>query len=413
MARLGSTRRAFLKAAAGAVAAPYVLTSSALGAGRRPPASSRITMGGIGMGGRGSADLSAFMGFPEVQVLAVCDVQAGNLERIKAAVAKRYGGSGCAAYVDFRELLARPDIDAVVIGTPDHWHAIPAIEACRRGKDVYCEKPLSLTIREGRAMVRAARRFGRVFSGGSQRVLEDHLRQHIEVRSGALGRVTEVYVNVGGPSRPCDLPGEPVPADLDWDLWLGPAPWAPYHPYRCGRAYGLEGKGWRSWYDYSGGMMTDWGGHKFGAAMFSLNMQHEGPVEVLPPDGKDHQYLTYVFANGVRMYHVSGGTGGSIVFKGTAGQSSGKGALKAEKVEIPGYRGSGGIHGDFLYAVKTRGQPFRDVEISHRTATICHLGNIAYQVNRPLRWDPVREEFPGDAEANRLLDRPRRGPWRI
>jgi hypothetical protein len=409
--REGLTRRRFLKRAAGAAAAPYVLTSSALGAGGRPAASSRIVMGGIGMGGQGSTDLRAFMGSPEVQVVAVCDVQADNLARIKAAVEKRYG-PGCAAYGDFRDLTGRPDLDAVVIGTPDHWHAIPAIEACRRGKDVYCEKPLSLTIREGRAMVEAARRNGRVFSGGSQRVLGDHFRQHVEVRSGALGQVREVYVNVGGPARLCDLPGEMVPPGFNWDLWLGPAPWAPYHSYRCSRAYGLEGKGWRSWSDYSGGMMTDWGGHKFGAALFSLGLEREGPVEVLPPDGKNNQYLTYVFANGLRLYHVMGGTGGSITFKGTAGQSAGKRDVRADKVAIPGYKGSGGIHGDFLHCVKTRERPFRDVEISHRTATVCHLGNIAYQLGRPLRWDPVREEFPGDAEANRLLDRPKREPWR-
>jgi len=410
MARRGAcSRREFLKRSAAAVTAPYVLTSAALGAAGRPAASDRIVMGAIGVGGRGTGNMKAFLGSPEVQVVAVCDVFEDRRRRAKATVDQAYGSADCAAYNDFRDLVTRSDLDAVCIGTPDHWHAIPTIWACREGKDVYCEKPLSLTVREGRAMVEAARRYGRVVSGGSQRVLEDYGRQAEAVRSGAAGRITEVYVEVGGPSRPCPLGAEPVPPGLDWDLWLGPAPWAPYHRERCSAAYG-GGSGFRAWRDYSGGMMTDWGGHKFAAALFALGLEETGPVEIIPPDGRENKLLTYVFSNGVRMYHAPG-TKYNVTFIGTEGQVPG--VQPARAVPMPRYKGRGGIYGDFLYCVRTRERPFRDVEISHRAATVCHLGNIAYWLGRRLRWNPDTEQIVGDEEAGRWLDRPKREPWRL
>jgi hypothetical protein len=366
-------------------------------------------MGGIGVGGRGRGDLRSFMGFREVQVLGVCDVQKPNADRAKADVDRRYGSSDCATYGNLRELLDRGDLDAVMIATPDHWHAIAAIEACQRGIDVFCEKPLTLTIREGREMVTVARRYGCVVSSGSQRVMGDYGRQAQYVASGAIGQIREAYVNVGGPSRPCDLPGQPVPPGMDWDLWLGPAPWAPYHPFRCSGAYGLGGRGWRTWREYSGGMMTDWGGHKFGGAMYALQLDETGPVEVIPPDGREHKLLTYVFANGVRMYH---GGGGNIRYVGTLGQSPGPNRPAPGPDPLRRYKGRG-LGGDFLHCVRTRERCFRDFEYAHRVATVCHLGNIAYELKRPLKWDPVGEIFLGDDEANRHLDRPRRQPWKL
>ncbi len=403
------TRRSFLKGVGiAAVAAPNIVTSSALGAGGRPAASNRLVMAGIGMGGRGSGVLNEFMSHPEVQVVAVCDVQKKNLDGCKARVDGKYGNKDCAAHVDYREVLARDDIDMVLCATPDHWHAQVTIDACKSGKDVFCEKPLSLTIREGRKMVAAARRYGRVFSSGSQRVLQDYGRLACAARSGRFGKIVAAYADPGGPPMQCYLPGQPVPDTIDWNMWLGPAPWAPYHPYRCGRAYGLSGKGFRSWYDYSGGMMTDWGGHKFGGALHGLGLDETGPVEVIHPDGKEHRYLTYVFANGVKLYH-----GGGQKYIGTEGEVK---PMKDLKVP-PGLRWySGGARTlvqDYLYCVKTRSKPFRDVEYAHRTATVCHLGNICYMLKRNLRWDPDKEDFVGDAEASRLVDRPRRGEWQI
>ena len=396
-------RRGFLKGAAAAIAAPTIITSSALGAGGRPPASERIVMGGIGLGNQGSNDQRAFLNRDGVQYVAVCDVRQEYLDSGKQRVDDHYGNGDCTAYHDFRELLARDDIDAIHTACPDHWHAIITIQACRHGKDVYCQKPLARTVRGGRAMVQAARRYNRVVSGGSQRVLNDYRSLHQETWGGQLGKLKEIYVNVGGPSKRCNLPGKPVPDGIDWDMWLGPAPWEPYHPYRISGSYSIDGTSWRSWWDYSGGGMTDWGAHKFAAAMFTANVHHTGPTEVIPPD-EDHEYLTYVFDNGLRMYHSPGRGDVEVV---------GSDEPRPEWPAMPTYKGDGGIYGDWLHCVRTRQRPFRDVEISHRASTVCQLGLIAYELQRPIEWDPDREVCPNDAAANRMLDRARREPWSL
>jgi predicted dehydrogenase len=280
----------------------------------------------------------------------------------------------------------------------------------KNGKDVYCEKPETLTIREGREMVKIARRYGRVFSGGSQRVWGDYSWFHKMIYGGRIGQAREAWVNVGGPSGPCNLTPEPVPAGVDWNMWLGPAPWRPFHS-------SLVKGNFRPFRDYSGGGMTDWGCHAFGGALFACNVFRTGPVEVISPDGKNNKYLTYVFENGLRIYH-GGGWGGILTFKGTEGEIGAHGDKKGRKesppnIHIPNYKGSGGIFGDFLHCVRTREKPFRDIEIAHRTATVAHLGNIAYWLNRPLKWDPIKEEIIGDPEASRWLDRTRREPWSV
>ena len=400
-----TTRRRFLKAMLAAGAAPYVVPAVAVGAGDRPAPSNRIVTGCVGVGGRGSGDMKGFLGFKEVQVVAVCDVVAAKRYAAKAAVDKHYGGEGCDAYNDFREVTGRPDIDVVMIATPDHWHAIVALEAMRSGKDVFCEKPETLCVAEGQELVRVTRRLGRVFSGGSQRVWGDCQNMHRWVRSGALGEVKEVYVSCSGPSQPCDLPPEPVPDGLDWDLWLGPAPWAPYNKGRLN---------FRPWRDYSGGGMTDWGAHNFGGALFSLNLHRTGPVEVYPPDGNEHPYLTFVFANGLRMYHAPGGVaGGRMKFVGTGRTISFSDRDRPPEFRIPNYKGTGGLIGDFLHCVRTRERPFRDIEIAHRTVTVCHLGNIAYWMGRAFKWDPDKEEVVGDPLVARWINRPKRSPWRL
>ena len=400
--RRAVTRRAFLKGmTAAAFAAPAVVGSEVFGA------NDQITMGCIGMGGQGRGDMGGFMGHQQVRVRAVCDVVGAHRDMGKGMVDKRYGNTDCETYADFRDVIGRKDIDAVLIGTPDHWHAIIACEAMKSGKDVYCEKPETLTVREGRIMTETARRYGRVFSGGSQRVWGDYNWFHRMVWGGAIGEPKECWVNVGGPSGECYLPPVETPPDVNWDQWLGPAPWRPFHPQ-------LIRGGFRPFRDYSGGGMTDWGCHGFGGALFCLQLHKTGPVEIIPPDGKDVERLTYVFANGVRIYH-GGGWGGILSFKGTEGEIPARDRSKQTPpdIHIPNYKGSGGIFGDFLHCVRTRERPFRDIEIGHRTATHAHLGNIAYWLKRPLKWDPVKEEIVGDAEANRWLDRPKREPWRL
>lgn len=404
------SRREFVACSSAAVA-PFFVRSSALGNLSRRSAGNRITMATIGTGGRGTGDMRAFMKFPEVQMVAVCDPVTAHRERACELVNQHYGNQDCEMYNDFRDVLARDDIDAVLIGTPDHWHALITIAACEAGKDIFCEKPESLTVREGRAMADAINRYGTVFSGGSQRVLGDFGDWPRLVRGGALGEIQEVFIGLpSGPSGDCYLPAEPVPEGVDWDMWLGPAPWRPFHPTL------IRGK-FRLYRDYSGGGMTDWGAHKFGAALFATGLHKTGPVEVLPPNSDDVPHLTFRFENGVRMYH---GGANNIKYVGTEGRlCKGKDEEQTPsyfrplvgRVEMEGYHGRGGIFGDFLHCVRTRETPFRDIETAHRTTTVCHLGNIAYWLNRPLKWDPVKEEIIGDPEASRWLDRPKRSPW--
>lgn len=401
--RSSINRRRFLHAGAGAVAAPAFIPSSALGRDGHTAPSERITMATIGTGGRGTGDMKSFLRFPQVQMLSVCDPVTSHRANAQTIVHQHYGNADCTQHNDFREVLDRDDIDAVLIGTPDHWHAIITIAACKAGKDVFCEKPESLTVRQGRAMVDAARMYGRVVSGGSQRVLGDYGDIPRLVRGGAIGDVKEVFVNCGGPSGECHLPAETIPAGVDWDMWLGPAPWRPFHPSL------LKGK-FRPYRDYSGGGMTDWGAHRFGAALFATGLHHTGPVEILPPNGEDVERLTYVFDNGAKFYH---GGSKNILYRGTEGEIPGVHPSMLARVDMEGYRGSGGIFGDFLHCVKTRQLPFRDIEVAHRAVSVCHLGNIAYWLNRPLRWNPVTEEIIGDPEASRWLDRPRRGMWTL
>jgi len=399
------TRRDFLrKTAAATFAAPLAVSSRAFGA------NDKITMGFVGMGGQGRGDMGGFVGFQEVRGLAVCDVVGRHREAAKSHIDSRYGNTDCASYTDFRQVVDRDDIDAVFIGTPDHWHAIISIEAMKSGKDVYSEKPETLTVRQGRVMTETARRYARVFSGGSQRVWGDYNWFHRMTWGGAIGQVTEAYVNVGGPSGECYLPPVEVPGDVDWNMWLGPAPWRPFHPT-------LIRGGFRPYRDYSGGGMTDWGCHTFGGALFGCQLHKTGPVQIIPPDGKEYTHLTYIFANGIRIYH-GGGWGGILSFRGTEGEipaRAGKGGRQEAppNIYIPNYKGRGGIFGDFLHCVKTRERPFRDIEIAHRTASHSHLGNIAYWLKRPLKWDPDKEEIIGDPEAGRWLDRPMREPWTL
>ena len=408
------TRRGFLKAAAAAAAAPYIVPASALGADGRPAPSERITMGFVGVGGQGSGDMGGFLGFREVQALAVCDVdyrhRMGAKQRAEQHHAREKASGtykGCADYGDYRQLCARPDLDAVFCATPDHWHALVTCEAMRNGKDVYCEKPESLTVRQGRIMVETARRYGRVFSGGSQRVWEDYNWYHRMMWSGSAGKLQEFWVNIGGPSGEMLRPAQPVPEGMDWDMWLGPAPWRPYnkayHPFN-----------WRGCRDFSGGGMTDWGAHHIGGALFAAQLHDQPlPVEVIPPDGKEYKRLTFKYANGVRLY-LGGAWDGPFGFKGTDGEvpARGKPREAAPNIQIPNYKGRG-IFGDFLHCVKTRQRPFRDIELAHHAVATCHLANIAFWTRRRFKFDPVKEEIVGDEALNRWINRPMRAPWRL
>ncbi|HIE50554.1 MAG TPA: Gfo/Idh/MocA family oxidoreductase [Armatimonadetes bacterium] len=424
------TRREFLgrmvRSLAGAgvgLTLPTFVSARALGTKGQVPANDRITLGFIGVGGMGSGHLRGFLGNSQVQVLAVCDVYEPHRARAKSWVDERYGNSDCAAYKDYRELLDRNDLDAVVISTPDHWHTLISIHACEAGKDVYCEKPLTLTIAEGRALVNAVRRYGRVFQVGSQQRSASNFRFACElVRSGRIGKVHTVRTGFGYGPQGGNAPDQEPPPGLDWNLWLGPAPWGPYNPDRC--LYNF-----RWFWDYSGGKMTDWGAHHNDIAQWGLGMDESGPVEIegegrFPTEGNYETAIwfriEYTYANGVKLIC---GEGHGAKFEGTDGWVHvDRGFLRAYPEDLlheplgPNdvhlYR-SPGHHQDWLNCIRSRQRPICDVEIGHRSVTVCHLGNIAIRTGRKLRWDPVKEQFIGDPEANRWLSKPYRAPWHL
>jgi predicted dehydrogenase len=427
----GSSRRAFLGASAAALAgAPLIVPSSSLGDDKRPAAGQRLSLGFIGMGTQNRGLLGNFLRQPDVQVLAVCDVDTNRRENAKKTVEARYAQQtksgqyrGCSAYNDFRELLRRKDIDAVVIATPDHWHAIPVLEACRAGKDIYCEKPLSLTINEARLMMEAVRKYKRVFQTGSQQRSDNEFRLACElVRSGRIGQLRTIHVHVGEPSRWCDLPGEKPEPGLDWDRWLGPAPRRPYNSVLSPRGVHKHFPAWRNYREYSGGMMTDWGAHHFDIAQWGLRMDESGPVEIIPPaDPKAQTGVRYRYANGVEVIH--GGRARGVQFIGSSGEIVvDRGYLSsrpAEIVKVPIgekdvhlYR-SPGHQRDWLNCIRTRRRPICDVEIGARSVTVCHLGNLAYWYHQRLRWDPRAWRFVGKDGNNSWLDRERRDPWQL
>ena len=419
------TRRQFLKAAGVALAAPYFVPATALGRGARVAPSERITLGFIGVGNMGGGHLNTFLGNNEVQIVAICDVKKWARDDARIRVEEHYAAEaeagtfhGCKTYNEFEELLARDDIDAVLVAVPDHWHAIVAIAACRAGKDVYCEKPLSLTIREAREMVKAARRYNRVFQTGSQQRSSQNFRHACElVRSGRIGKLLTVNVGIGMPSGEKYLPAEPIPEGMDWERWLGPAPWQPYNAERCSGNYS---GGWRLIRDYSGGMTTDWGAHHFDIAQWGMGMDGSGPVEITPPDGSEGSTLVYKYAGGVTM---SRGGASGILFTGTDGKVEvNRGHIKTWPDEI-GQEPIGpndvhlyespGHQVDWLNCIRNRRRPICDVAIGASSVTVCHLGNIASWLGRPIKWDPEKAEIIGDEAAGRWLDRPKRAPWRL
>jgi predicted dehydrogenase len=431
------TRRDFVKGAAAAAAGlPLLLPGPSRGDEKKPAAGDRLTLGFIGVGKQNSGHLGHFLGQKDVQVLAVCDVDTTRRDHARKTVEDRYAEQvksgrykGCAAYNDFRELLARKDIDAVVIATPDHWHAIPVLEACKAGKDIYCEKPLSLTIREAKAMIDAVRKYDRVFQTGSQQRSSNEFRLACElVRSGRIGKVKAVYVNVGGPSKWCDLPEEKEEPGLDWDRWLGPAPRRPYNSVLSPRGVHDHFPAWRNYREYSGGMMTDWGAHHFDIAQWGLGMDKSGPVEIIPPeDPKAERGLRYVYANGVEVIHAEeyepGKKVNGVAFIGSDGKVFvNRGYLASDPAElIKEPLGDKDVHlprspghqADWLNAIRSRQRPLCDVEIGARSVTLCHLGNLAYWNHRKLHWDPEHWQFVGDEEANKWLDRERRDLWQL
>lgn len=426
------SRRRFLEQAAVITAGFSIIPRHVLGGKDYVAPSDKINLGFIGTGRQGVTLQRYFTDTGEEQIIAACDVykhKLNNFVRLTDAFyTEKYGSTtsykSCIPYHDFRDLLANKDVDAVVIATPDHWHSSIAVRAAAAGKDIYCEKPLSLTIEEGRAMVNATRKYKRVFQTGSmQRSWPEFIQTAEIIRNGYLGEITEINVILGNPPIPYNLPEEPVPDDLDWDLWLGPNEYVHYN-HELNPV--LNDPLWARWRDFKGlggGDMTDWGGHMFDIVQWSLDKDNAGPVEIIPPDGKDYQLLTYIYENGIKMTHETVGKKRAIEYTGTEGKLEVQrrklvttpASLATRKIganEIQVYRSSD-HYKDFFQAMRNRSKPVADVEIGHRSATVCNLGNIAYELGRPLQWDYKKEQFENDAEANKLRGRSMKREWRI
>ena len=424
------TRRDLLgRLAIGAFAFPTIVPATVFGGQDKPPPSERITVGFIGCGKMANDyHLSSLLKFGDVQAVAVCEVDKNRREAAKLRVDKAYEGKTeykrCDAYADFRDLIARKDIDAVCIATPEHWHAIQAIEAMKSGKDVYCEKPLTLTLAEAKRCIDVARKYDKVFQTGSQQRsgVFGPFREAAEIiQSGRLGKIASVTVGVGGPSIRCDLPGEEMEPGLDWDLWLGPAPMRPYSSVLSPRGVHKTFPAWRKYREYAGGGHADMGAHHYDIAQWCLGMDTSEPVEIIPPiDPTAEIGVTYRYANGVTMIH--GGHSG-CTFTGTAGtlridrghltsdpESIVKKPLDEKEIHLAK---SPGHHRNWLDCIRSRQKPLADVEIGARSVAITILGNLAYWNHRVLKWDPVKWEFVGDKEANTWLDRDRRDPWQL
>jgi predicted dehydrogenase len=411
--------------------------------------SNRITLGFIGVGIMGSGHLRGLVQYPDVQVLAVSDVDRWRRENARKTVLDAYavsrpgeGNHVCDAYNDFREVLARGDVDAVLIATGDNWHAAASVAAAKAGKDIYCEKPISKTIHEARAMAEAGRRYGRVFQIGlQQRSTPEFQRASDLVLRGRIGKVKIVYVAFPGTNADVNLPAEPVPDGLDWERWLGPAPWRPFN----GR-YHIYGKPphvvpWHFCRDFGGGNLTSNTVHAFDVVQWALGMDESGPVEIIPPETGDVPSLTYKYADGVLLQVVDWRLDPQKHFvpegwnPATRLQNFGalyvgdegwihvgrEGFLDAfpknildEKLDGPRPPSSvGNHHQNWLRCIRSRERPACDVAIGCRSTIVSHLGCIAHWTGRALRWNPAAEEFIGDDEANRLRVRAMREPWRV
>ncbi|MDR1170158.1 MAG: Gfo/Idh/MocA family oxidoreductase [Prevotellaceae bacterium] len=418
------SRRQFIGAGLASAVAFTVIPRHVLGGSGFIAPSDQVTLGYIGAGVQARHLLKSFAN--RAKVIAGCDVDSRKLELFKDTTEKLYEKAGSSAkgfktYRDFRELLANKSIDAVVIATPDHWHAINVVEAAKAGKDIYCEKPYSHSIEEGRLMVKAVEKYKRINqTGNMQRSWKNFRNACRLVRNGHIGDILEVKVCCGPPPIPYDLPAEPVPEYLDWEMWVGPAVFNPYHSELSPPVEKTHYPNWRNYKEYGNGMTADWGAHMFDIAQWGLGKDDSGPIAVYPPD-KDHKYLTFEYDNGVKMTHEEFGRDYAVRFIGTKGIidiSRGffetlPGKLASHEFsdnEIKLYE-SDDHYQNWIDCIKSRKPTVSTAEIGHRTASVCHLTNICYELQRPLFWNPAKEEFVNDTEANKLRLGFIRKPW--
>jgi predicted dehydrogenase len=440
-------RRTFLKTTALLAGVPFILPSRVWGAETKP--SEKIVMGFIGMGKQSHHLLGAFLHDKRVHVVAVCDVDTTRREDARQRVVGHYAGlpeatgAECAAYVDFRELIARKDIDAVCIATPDHWHAIPVLAALAAGMDVYCEKPLTHNIHEAIAIMKAVDAHKRVLQTGSMQRSMEEFRVACElVRNGAIGKVRQVECSFGPPGVPCDLPEEPLEPGLDWDLWVGPAPMRPYNSELSPRGIHDHFPNWRNYREFGGGMVCDWGAHHLDIAQWGLDMDKSGPVRVTPPsDPGATQGAVLHYRNGVEVIHKDGfgihfyGADGEVKVnrgkfefilsgKKVAGFTDRKdeGSLEStimrvkkeylSNAKVKLYDSKDHIR-DFLSCVQSRKKPITNEQVGGRSAICCHLVNQAYYNHETVHWNPKCLRFDRRSGDPAWLTRDYRAPWSV
>jgi predicted dehydrogenase len=423
-------RRNFLKRGTASLAAFTVLPRNVLGGVNFTPPSDQINLGIIGCGAQGRWTLGPEFA-KRANVIAAADCDSIRLQAMQEIIdretqkAKGQAYKGFKQYAEYREILARTDIDGVIIATPDHWHAVQTIEACRAGKDVYVEKPMAHSIVEGRAMVNAVEKYNRVLQVGNMQRSWRDFRHAVElVRNGYIGKIKEVKVSVGGPPIPYDLPAQPVPKHVNWEKWIGPGPMNPFNEELLPPIEKRVFPNWRNYKEYGGGMITDWGAHMFDIAQWALDMDNSGPVEYIPADGREFKALTMRYANGVMMTHErTREEGNSVRFIGTDGVidvsrsflDTIPAKLQTQEIgenEKRVYR-SDDHYSDFLNSMKTRKQPLSNVEMGHRTSSLCLIVNLCYEFNRKLVWNPEKEEFQNDFIANQRRANITRAPYSL
>lgn len=426
------SRRHFLKRSTLTAGAFIIVPRYVLGGPGYTAPSDKINLGMIGCGRQSGGLGRRFMELKEVQMVAACDVFEAKRNRFQQQVNTHYAEAtgksdydGCAVYYDYQTLLDRDDIDAVIVATPDHWHALICIDAMKAGKDVYVEKPMAHTVREGRAMVRAARKYERVVQTGSMQRSWENFRKACElVRNGYIGEVKTVLVNVGDPAVPYGLPEEEMPAGLDWERWLGPAPVLPYNNVLAPNIPETLWPKWRDYAEFGGGILSDWGAHMFDIAQWGLGMDESGPAALIPPEDRSAlRGLKLIYDNGIEMRHEDFGRGWAVRFMGSEGSidisreffESDPPALVEKELGGSDKRlyHSENHYQDWLDCMKNRQRPICDVEVGHRSSSVCNIANIAYQLGRPLQWDPEREKFKGDSAANKLLGKKYRKPYKV
>ena len=422
--------------------APLILPGSVWGADVKP--NDKMAMGFVGMGKQSRGLLRYFLHQDDVKVLAVCDVDTTRREDARKKVNDHYKSTDCKAYNDFRELMARKDIDLVCIATPDHWHAIICIEALKNGKDVYCEKPLTHNVHEAKELIKAVEKYGRVLQTGSMQRSAREFRVAAElVQNGVIGKISHVQCQFGGPGKPYDLKEEKMEPGLDWDLWCGPGPKVAYNPILAPRGMHKHFPHWRQYREFGGGAVTDWGAHHLDIAQWGLGMDGNGPVEFIPPSKQGaSEGAKMVYANGITVEHRNKGFG--VHFFGSEGEvmvNRGRFALKkngeyfakftkredgsscaaqtvkAEKAflkdaKIKLYNSTSHTK-DFLNCVKSRQKPITSEIVGGGTAICCNLMNQCYYNHSKILWDPIKKQLRDGSGDPKWLTREYRGPWNV